>query len=572
MALYFIKDTTLTNIADAIREKTGDSASIPVANFAAKIASIVAGGGESSGGSTGGGDITLPDFEFNQGSFSTASSVTQKTIAHGLSKMPDLIIVHPTISQNVGEDLDATWDGQPLLFAWGVKSTVDAPVKGGILQVGWGLTLEYGIDEMTTTWKNTGAITCSDETTFTVGKHASLSGTPNQFIPNASYNWYAFAGLIAAGVKADYTVTFMSEDGSTQLYKKSIMEHDTCVNPVTWGLINRPTKASTAQYNYSFSGWATTANGEASSSALTHVTSDRTVYAAFASEVRYYTINFYDGDSLLTSMICAYGTTPEYTPSKAGYLFNGWDTAIVPVTGDANYYAQFIKDAKSNGTCGDNLTWVLGNDGVLTISGTGDMYDYESTTMPWYDYNADITSVVIEEGVTSIGFYAFYGCGMSSISIPDGCILHTEKNTDGVSGVNNYKGHQFGNCTKLESLIIPEGNTVISLSLCNGCSALESVTIPSTMVYIGEAAFMDTKLTAVTIPSKVTHINGRAFAISTLTSAIFEDTTTWAYWNYNSSYTSFVKKGALASADLANSATAATYLNNTYKWDYWRKT
>ena len=50
----------------------------------------------------------------------------------------------------------------------------------------------------------------------------------------------------------------------------------------------------------------------------------------------------------------------------------------------------------TSGTCGDNLTWTLDDSGTLTISGTGDMWDWETNSEPWYDYNADISSVIIK--------------------------------------------------------------------------------------------------------------------------------------------------------------------------------
>lgn len=75
-----------------------------------------------------------------------------------------------------------------------------------------------------------------------------------------------------------------------------------------------------------------------------------------------------------------------------------------------------------SGTCGDNLTWDFAN-GVLTISGTGAMTNYSSSSSsraPWYDYRSSIKSVVIEEGVTSIGNYAFNACsGLTSVTIPN---------------------------------------------------------------------------------------------------------------------------------------------------------
>ena len=79
-----------------------------------------------------------------------------------------------------------------------------------------------------------------------------------------------------------------------------------------------------------------------------------------------------------------------------------------------------------SGSCGDNLTWTLDDQGLLTISGTGAMTEWLSPDSWWggeyspWNYNYDIKQVVIEEGVTSIGDYSFYICEkMMSIQIPD---------------------------------------------------------------------------------------------------------------------------------------------------------
>ena len=67
--------------------------------------------------------------------------------------------------------------------------------------------------------------------------------------------------------------------------------------------------------------------------------------------------------------------------------------------------------AASSGTCGDNLTWTLSDSGTLTISGSGDMTNFSSGDgSPWHSSCASIKAVVIQNGVTSIGNYAFYGC------------------------------------------------------------------------------------------------------------------------------------------------------------------
>lgn len=90
------------------------------------------------------------------------------------------------------------------------------------------------------------------------------------------------------------------------------------------------------------------------------------------------------------------------------------------VTGEEVYTAPVSYTDVESGTCEENLTWVLEN-GVLTISGMGEMEDYSliwtsssgiiwSTTAPWYTYDSQITDIIINDGVTNIGNYAFCIC------------------------------------------------------------------------------------------------------------------------------------------------------------------
>ena len=80
---------------------------------------------------------------------------------------------------------------------------------------------------------------------------------------------------------------------------------------------------------------------------------------------------------------------------------------------------------QQSGICGENLVWILTDD-TLTIKPTegtsgGPMEDYEySTDRPWFDRELDISKVIIEKGVTSIGKYAFIDCGnLTSVTIPE---------------------------------------------------------------------------------------------------------------------------------------------------------
>ena len=76
----------------------------------------------------------------------------------------------------------------------------------------------------------------------------------------------------------------------------------------------------------------------------------------------------------------------------------------------------------ASGTCGDNVTWEL-DAGTLTISGSGEMEDYEhrvTSSLPWYNNHYNITTLIIESGVTSIGSAAFYDCiNLTGVTIPN---------------------------------------------------------------------------------------------------------------------------------------------------------
>lgn len=153
---------------------------------------------------------------------------------------------------------------------------------------------------------------------------------------------YEAGAAQGGGSSADVRyVTFMSHDGTVELGKKAVAVGDDCADPIARGIFETPTKESTAQYNYSFVGWATTPDGAWDEAALDAVSEDRTVYAAYAAAVRNYTITYYDGTTVLKTETLAYGSTPSssYTPTKSGYSFAGWEPSLATVTGNASYTA-----------------------------------------------------------------------------------------------------------------------------------------------------------------------------------------------------------------------------------------
>ena len=149
-----------------------------------------------------------------------------------------------------------------------------------------------------------------------------------------------------------------------------------------------------------------------------------------------------------------------------------------------------------SGTCGAEVTWTLDSDGVLTISGSGYMCDYGSSGAPWH---GRVKSAVIAEGVTSIGWCAFYDCAsLTSVTIPD--------------SVTRIGSYAFYDCRSLTSVTIPDSVTSIGGDTFRYCTALTSVTIPNSVTSIGGWAFYNcTSLTSVTIPDSVTRIGDWAF-------------------------------------------------------------
>ena len=179
-----------------------------------------------------------------------------------------------------------------------------------------------------------------------------------------------------------------------------------------------------------------------------------------------------------------------------------------------------------SGSCGDDLTWELTQHEyddfyTLTISGSGAMYDYgDPFEYPWNSYAEQINEVVIKDGVTSIGNYAFSTTGLTSIEIP--------------ASVKSIGSYAFQDCD-LASMAVEDGNTVYDSR--NGCNAIivkstntliigcKNSTIPAGVTSIGDDAFDGcTGLTSIEIPASVTSIGEAAFIdCQDLTSVTFAE-------------------------------------------------
>ena len=183
--------------------------------------------------------------------------------------------------------------------------------------------------------------------------------------------------------------------------------------------------------------------------------------------------------------------------------------SIMPVT--VREASASDSEVTASGTCGDNLTWVFTDDGTLTISGTGDMTDFSSSSsVSWYSYREEIVKVVIGSGVTSIGDYAFAYC----------------RNMEEAEFADTLKSigyRSFFCCYALLNAELPAAIESIGISAFSSCNSMQSILLSENLTDIGEYAFYNCEvLNSVEIPENVTSIGQRAFyGCSALTEVIF---------------------------------------------------
>ncbi len=259
-----------------------------------------------------------------------------------------------------------------------------------------------------------------------------------------------------------------------------------------------------------------------------------------------------------------------YEPSESGLEIQVEEEVM-----SATESAEMAADSAllASGSCGENANWSLTEDGILTISGSGDMYDYPASTndLPWGKYgrinSAIIQEIRIEEGITSIGKHAFYDLGMKKVTLPSSLLSIHEKafseceelesvfiprNVREIAPgafanssywLNTSRGNHFANISvsdeneyftsidgilynkELNTLVLcpsgkedidiftfPESVVRVEDYAFHGCAYLRNVIFSDYITEIGAFAFVETNISEITIPETVTYLGGCAFS------------------------------------------------------------
>ena len=257
-----------------------------------------------------------------------------------------------------------------------------------------------------------------------------------------------------------------------------------------------------------------------------------------------YSINLSTSNSQMGSARVDYNTFCDDAQISAepyyGYRFVQWSDGNIDnprslvLTQDTTLTAEFAQTF--SGTCGDNLTWQFQpEERKLIIEGEGNMYDYQfggygwwgnedKGEVPWSHLSSDIKTILLPEGMTSIGDGAFSRCiALKTISIPN--------------SVKTIGYAAFTSCDSLTFINFGTNITHIGPVAFAGCSAITILNIPNSVTSIGADAFLYcSSLTSVAIPNSVTSIGGGAFSgCSSLTSVAIGNSVTsigdWAFYN-----------------------------------------
>jgi len=267
---------------------------------------------------------------------------------------------------------------------------------------------------------------------------------------------YTGWGTLPTNIHANQTVTAQySESYAVRFYNGStLLETDWIASGGTATYNgSTPTKSSTAQYTYTFSGWSSTDGGSASSSILKNIKAAKSVYAAYTSTVRTYTVRFYNGITLLQTSTVAYGSSASYTGSTPvstedeTETFTGWNPSPTSIKGDTDCYAVFkATNALDNDTwkviaahadAGEGANYYsIGDCKGITLNGTVGTLSLDNIT--YYVYIIGFN----HDGENNIRFGTFKTAIKNGVSIG---LVDSYYNSNSTGGTKYFNMNHWGN-------------------------------------------------------------------------------------------------------------------------------
>lgn len=285
-------------------------------------------------------------------------------------------------------------------------------------------------------------------------------------------------------------VTFMHN--GVELFQASVIDGYDCPDPVASGEVETPTKEMTVQYTYAHSGWSLTEGGEADENALSAISGDIVVYAAFKESLRYYDIQFYDGVTLLKTLSFAYGETPSYTAVKSGYISEGWTPEPVPVTEETHYTAVWKQISNFADASWDEIDEVARSGNAASCYSLG---DEKTVTFTIGTTRVEVPFVIVHfgghecedgsiAGITLLSKYALYcrlfGCNSFEIGRNNGWELSTGRTSANSTGLGYLPSALQSVIKPVKKLSHPSGNKSYSTT---PTETVDKIWIPSITEY-----------------------------------------------------------------------------------------
>lgn len=156
--------------------------------------------------------------------------------------------------------------------------------------------------------------------------------------------------------------------------------------------------------------------------------------------------------------------------------------------------AAYASHPIASGTCGADASWELSDDGVVVISGSGNVDGHsDSSKLSWYDYRDQIRTVVIERGITAIGESAFFSAPNLNTVVMSDTVTHLGDTCFSNTPVENITfsknlisigGNAFAHCGNIRDIELPDSLQMIDIGAFGSCSSLRSISIPKNVKII----------------------------------------------------------------------------------------